>query len=177
MPAKKRTVRERLLSNLRILPNGCWEWLGFIMPNGYGQFGIGTKHFLVHRVSYEEFVGPIPEGLTLDHKCHTPEECPGGKTCPHRRCINPEHLGPENNRDNILRGCGPSAQQARQTECKNGHPLEGENLKITPSGKRRCRECLRAYKRASNQAKWGANPEAAREKERQRVRRPVLSQE
>lgn len=173
MPAKKLTIRERLFAKRNILPNGCWEYTGFITETGYGQFGVGQKHFLVHRVSYEEFVGSIPDGLTIDHKCHT-VECAGGKTCPHRRCFNPDHLGPETNRDNILRGVSPSAQQARQTHCKNGHALEGQNLKIK-TGHRLCRECIRDYKRSPKEQErqrkhYWANLEKERERNRKRYR-------
>ncbi len=128
----------KLFDNIRVdVITECWEWLGYVNPdNEYGQFSMGQEHFLVHRVSYTHIIGPIPDGLVLDHLCRF------------RRCANPWHAEPITNKENILRGEGPSARQARQTHCEKGHPLEGDNLKITPSGKRRCRECIRIHKRS-----------------------------
>lgn len=90
-------------------------WLGYRKPNGYGEMGIGRKVFLAHRVAYELFVGPIPDGMTLDHKCRE------------RACVNPDHLEPVTNRENILRGISPSAQNAHATHCTQGHPFDDEN--------------------------------------------------
>lgn len=72
----------------------CWLWDGCIHPvTGYGQFGAkGTR--LVHRISYQYSVGPIPKGLHLDHLCRV------------RPCVNPKHLEPVTPRENIARGNG-----------------------------------------------------------------------
>lgn len=75
-------------------------------------------------------VGPIPEGMDLDH------------TCRNRGCVNPEHLEPVTTQVNTLRGIGPTAENARKTHCKHGHPLEGDNLYVDPEGKRKCRACM-----------------------------------
>ena len=95
------------------------------MPNGYGQFGVDGKTVLAHRWYYESMVGPIPEGLDLDHLCRV------------RRCVNPAHLEPVSRRVNLLRG----SRKTNQGECKNGHPLFGDNLKPTKDGRRQCRQC------------------------------------
>lgn len=108
----------------------CWLWTA-ALHNGYGSFylpGAGTRR--AHRIAYEALVGPIPEGLTLDHLCRN------------RGCVNPAHLEPVTNKENILRGVGITAENARKTHCVNGHPLEGYNLMFQPGG-RRCRECFR----------------------------------
>ena len=111
----------------RWTPDGeCWRWTGSISPNGYGRFNL----IYAHRRSYELHVGPIPEGLTIDHLCR------------HRWCVNPAHLEPVTRGENVLRGVGPSAQHARKTHCKRGHPLSGENLRVHARG-RECAICKR----------------------------------
>lgn len=119
---------------------GCWLWTGARNPNGYGQFWSGRRLGLAHRYAYETLVGPIPDGLSLDHLCRVPA------------CVNPVHLEPVSHRENCLRGISPAAQQAQQTHCKNGREFTEENtrLQILRSGrvKRHCRECAKAYRRA-----------------------------
>lgn len=138
---------ERLLSNIRVAENGCWIWLGGKhmrngVPTGYGHFNVDKKRHYVHRWAYAHFVGPIPEGMTIDHACHNRDDaCPGGITCLHRACVNPAHLEAVTNRVNVLRGKGSAAVRARTTHCPRGHALEGDNLYVDPSGHRRCRAC------------------------------------
>jgi hypothetical protein len=67
----------------------CWLWTAYVMPNGYGQFWDGERLKLPHRVAYELVVGPIPDGLTLDHR----------RTCP-KCCVNPDHLRPATQKQN-----------------------------------------------------------------------------
>lgn len=87
-------------------PDECWLWRGAIQTRGYGSFGFRGKVELAHRSAYELFVGPIPDGLTIDHTCHNDSGCRStGKDCLHRRCVNPAHLEPvtvavNNNRGN-----------------------------------------------------------------------------
>jgi hypothetical protein len=87
---------------------------------------------VAHRLVYEELVGPIPEGMELDHLCRNTS------------CVNPAHLEPVPHRVNVLRGVGPTAENAVKTECVNGHPLTGRNLCIRKEGGRKCRTCLYA---------------------------------
>lgn len=87
-------VLGRFLAKVAIDPDGCWQWQGSVQSHGYGCFAL--RHDLIvsaHRMAYELFVGPIPEGHELDHTCHGADEtCAGGRTCPHRRCCRPDHL-------------------------------------------------------------------------------------
>jgi HNH endonuclease len=125
--------------------DGCWPWIGGIEPLGYGRLKIGGRAgrwVKAHRFAYELLVGPIPSGLDLDHLCHNADPaCPGGKNCIHRRCVNPAHLEPVTHRENVLRGQGFAAQQARRTHCPQGHPYDSANTYVDASRRRHCRAC------------------------------------
>jgi hypothetical protein len=142
---------ERLEERIdRSAPNGCWLWTGHRRGDrGYGGIKIDGKEYYAHRVVYEFFVGPIPEGLELDHICHnTDATCPGGATCLHRRCVNPDHLEPVTHRVNDLRGKSFAAANAAKTHCPQGHPYAGRNVYINAaSGGRVCRTCLNEHQR------------------------------
>lgn len=114
-----------------VLPSLCWEWRRAKRSLGYGAVQWSGSLRLAHRVAYELTFGPIPAGLVIDHLCRNPS------------CINPMHLEPVSQRENLLRGTGVSAQNAQKTECKRGHPLVGENLIVTNVGNRGCRACKR----------------------------------
>jgi hypothetical protein len=111
---------------------GCWWWRGALFPNGYGSFKEfprpGICH-LPHRFAYERLVGPIPEGLDLDHLCRN------------RTCVNPAHLEPVTRRENLLRGDTIPARKNAQTHCIHGHPFDKANTYIAPNGTRHCRTC------------------------------------
>lgn len=114
----------------------CWEFTSSLDPNGYGTiFYSGNEYRKVHRVMYELLVGPIPEGWVIDHLCRNTS------------CCRPRHLEPVTRGENVLRGTGNSAQNARKTHCSKGHPLSGPNLRISKDGKRKCRICRKAYRK------------------------------
>lgn len=58
----------------------CWVWTGDLTPKGYGRFYVKEKQYRAHRFIYEAEVGPIPEGMVVDHRCHNPA------------CVRPSHL-------------------------------------------------------------------------------------
>lgn len=116
-------------------PAGCWPWLGYTNPGGYGMYGLGGQR-LAHRISYEMFVGSIPEGLVIDHLCRN------------RSCVNPAHLEPCGRGENVLRS--PITMpyvNAAKTHCPRGHEYSLENTYhlVRPDGtnRRDCRTCKR----------------------------------
>lgn len=131
----------------------CWLWTGGTAGSGYGVFHPpgprGTPQIGAHCWAYLQSGRPIPGGYEVDHLCHPDDgSCPGGKTDPHRLCVNPAHLaavpGPDNNR----RSMSATARNARKTHCVNGHEFTEENTyrKLLPNGTygRECRTCIRA---------------------------------
>lgn len=127
----------------------CWLWLAGGM-NGYGVFstyedGKSLTHY-AHRYAFELVRGPIEEGLTLDHLCHTLDPaCGGGNSCKHRRCVNPDHLDPTTDIDNVMRGKSAAALNFAKTHCHRGHPFSPENTYISKEGGRSCRTCAREW--------------------------------
>ncbi|MDQ2873983.1 MAG: HNH endonuclease [Actinomycetota bacterium] len=148
------SVAERFAAKMTKLPDGCWNISGAIFQKtGYQMFSICRngkwQPTVAHRVAYELYVGPIAPGLIIDHLCHTWDlECPGGITCPHRRCVNPDHLEPVTRAENNRRGRSPVAIMIRDGLCRAGHEFTGENILTRSNGKRECRPCVQARDRA-----------------------------
>jgi hypothetical protein len=108
----------------------CIIWEGKARVDGYGRKRVGgRKQVLAHRYVYEREVGPVPEGMTLDHLCRV------------RDCVNPAHLEPVPFRENVLRGVGPTARNAHKTHCEHGHEFTPENTYRRRDGGRDCRKC------------------------------------
>jgi hypothetical protein len=93
------------------LPGDCWVWHGAIQSRGYGSFDYQGRRWSTHRLAYELLVGPIPDGLQVDHVCKV------------KRCCNPEHLEPVTGKVNCER-----TDAATKTRCVHDHPLVPPNL-------------------------------------------------
>lgn len=132
------SLEERLRRNVeKDGPNGCWLWRGAKNNHGYGQTIRDGVRIYAHRASYEFHIGSIPEGLTLDHLCRTPA------------CVNPAHLEPVSQEENIRRGSSPPAENARRDRCSAGHEFTPENTHMWGPDRRwrACRACARRRKR------------------------------
>lgn len=127
-------------------PWRCWPWIGTRDRDGYGHLdrpGRGTGNVLAHRYSYESFIGPIPDGLDLDHLCRTPS------------CVNPWHLEPVTRAENTRRGTAIAVRVQRKhdrTHCKYGHEFTEENTYLRSNGTKSCRVCTRDRFRARRAA-------------------------
>lgn len=122
-------------------PDDCWPWGGSVDGSGYGRSKVAGHTVGIHRTAYVRAHGPIPPGRVVDHTCHSRDTtCRGGRTCPHRRCVNPAHMELVTGAENTLRGRNRAAENARKTHCKRGHPLSGANVYVWHR-MRRCRIC------------------------------------
>lgn len=118
----------------------CWPWLGTMMSNGYGELTLRQSRWVAHRLSFTLMRGDIPPGMTIDHLCRN------------RRCVNPHHLELVTLQENVLRGIGPTAVNARKTTCVRGHQFDGA---CRTHGKiyRYCKTCHREKMRRLNRQK------------------------
>lgn len=118
--------------------DACWPWLGADNGQGYGRFAVRRgKLIYAHRFAYELLVGPIPDGLHLDHLCRNP------------RCVNPRHVEPVTNAENRRRG-----RLGQITHCPRGHPYDDANTYSHPGQHDRvCRACHRERERVLRPAR------------------------
>lgn len=132
-----RPETDRFWTKVDKRPDGCWLWTAYRNPDGYGRFRpYRQNQVMAHRFAYEQIVGPIPEGLTLDHLCRD------------RACVNPAHLEPVTAGENVMRGTAVGAVNAAKTHCYRGHAFTPENTRVDPHGWRVCRACKRTKRRA-----------------------------
>lgn len=115
--------------------SGCWLWTASLVPAGYAQWAANGKKVHGHRAAYRALVGPVPEGLELDHLCRV------------RRCVNPAHLEPVTRRENLLRGQTHAARNAAKGCCPRGHVYDRVIPRTNGTVGRGCRECQRVQDR------------------------------
>lgn len=149
-------IIDRLMSKVTIGP-GCWEWQANKNTAGYGRLSIGGRDgrmVLAHRVAFEHFVGPVPEGRFVLHHCDNPA------------CVRPDHLWLGDARSNAAdrdhKGRHRTNGYERKTHCPMGHPYDEQNTMRPPSGGRMCRECCReATRRWRRNNNPGSKPSPA----------------
>jgi hypothetical protein len=125
-------------------PDECWGWTAFIAPDGYSKFSVRHDYQApAHRVAYELSIGPIPDGLHLDHLCRN------------RGCVNPAHLEPVTCGENLRRSpLTLNGIALAKTHCPQGHEYTEENTRMNGAS-RICRTCARDYMRRKRAvAKW-----------------------
>lgn len=124
---------------------GCWEWTGG-RSHGYGSFWAQDGNHRAHRWLYCKLVGPVADDLVLDHLCRV------------RHCVNPDHLEPVPNGENVRRGDNANALK---THCPQGHAYTTANTlaRVRTEGwaSRHCRECENARRRRATEERRSAN--------------------
>jgi hypothetical protein len=136
-------VADKLIAR-SVVDGSCRRWTGAHNSRGYGLVCFDGGSHLVHRVAYELWVGPIPDGLTIDHVRE--------RGCVHKDCFEPAHLEAVTNAQNTRRS------RERITHCPQGHQYTPENTitKRVGDGQRRsCRVC-------ANAARRGRGPQGSR---------------
>lgn len=138
-------VKQFLLARI-VIDGDCWLWQCAYDKDGYALAVLDGKTYRAHRLAYRAWVGPIPDGLQLDHV--------RARGCRYRHCINPAHLEPVTGRENKLRGDTVNSKNIVKTRCPKGHPYSVKNT-YWRNNKRHCRECGRARSLAYWRAKNG----------------------
>lgn len=150
MARKAGCLKKRFWSNVSATSaEGCWKWNGPISVYGYGRLmeSIGnrkTKQLMAHRFAYEQVIGKIEEGMTIDHVCRN------------KSCVNPAHMEVVTRGENSIRSHSKNMMAMRENCCTKGHKIEKENVikETRKNGKERfrCKICSlsREAKRSRN---------------------------
>jgi hypothetical protein len=150
-PGDLHDLRQRLYAKLAPCPEpgcacDCLRWTGEHDRDGYGRIAVDGHKTGVHRVAWQIEIGPIPEGLVIDHVVK--------RGCVHRDCARTDHLEPVTVAVNSLRGNTLNAMNAAKEVCDNGHEFDAANTYLRPDGRRCCRTCKRERKRVERAARY-----------------------
>lgn len=124
-------LSERQWRNIEVHVDGCWEAVRCLNHDGYARMligGRGGRTHYVHRYLYEQYYGPIPDGMELDHLCRN------------RACVRPDHMEPVTHAENVARGTTGIVNRSK-TQCPQGHPYDDANTYLY-RGSRNCKTCL-----------------------------------
>jgi hypothetical protein len=141
----------RLYAGVNVLDyKSCWNWNGTKVKDGYGlltKYIDGKRHAIfAHRLSWVTHFGEIPDGMVVDHTCHTSDidNCIG--ECKHRACFNPYHLRTISFAENLRIKRPPRINTNEDNGlCHNKlHKWEVGSYTVWNSGKRTCNECRKA---------------------------------
>lgn len=127
---------------------GCWMWTAYINPDGYGMFKHRGAMRLAHGASYELHIGPVPDGLELDHLCRN------------RACVNPDHLEPVPHKVNVqrakksssstgIRGVSRRGNSYRATLCRDGVWILHKTFRTLEEATEAVRVAREAYDRSA----------------------------
>lgn len=137
LSAKDRIIARSVVDDRGYL-TPCWISTRSQNGDGYTKLTFEGRLISTHRLAFEVFVGPIPDGLVPDHLCRQ------------RACCNPAHLELVTRRENVLRGDTLAARNSVKTHCPMGHELVDGNLVRANllQGRRACLTCSRDRARA-----------------------------
>lgn len=124
------TPLDRFLASIAVAESGCWLWTRPLHPSGYGRLSVCGRNIYAHVFAYTCWVGDVPEGMELDHRCRV------------RHCANPDHIEAVTPSENQSRGNNGS----RRLVCNAGHWVLGDNVRWY-RGRRLCRQCDRDKQR------------------------------
>lgn len=123
-------LSNRYFTKLRSVDD-CWVWTGEVHDRGYGRYNKKK----VHRLAWEFFRGPIPQGLTIDHLCRV------------KLCCNPDHMDVVPASVNVSRRW--NHEMTSQYTCHRGHQRTEENIYVRPDGRRECLLCKKIVRSAA----------------------------
>jgi hypothetical protein len=129
-----------MAAKVEVSESGCWLWTGAIQSRGYGSTCIGeSRSALAHRVAYTLLVGPIPDGMTIDHRCEV------------KRCVNPTHLEPVTRAENLRRHAAAhrGSCYCEQPECRKCLSRKATSVKVARHRARRLAVEVAGERRAS----------------------------
>jgi len=119
-------VRRRVIDR-----TSCWTTGLRLDRHGYARSTFEYRHWFIHRLSYEAYVGPIPDGMVIDHICRN------------RACVRPDHLEPVTVWENTRRSDNFMAHRAASSTCGKAHPFDDANTRMR-GNRRQCRACNRS---------------------------------